>query len=310
MPSIPAVFTRSMRSRWSLLVVVALALALTSPTDAQVVSERGDPQEMIPRDLVVALLSFGQPGNVDIRVAKVPDDVPPEFIPPGTQLLGSMAQFENVVIVLGVKEPPDSAVSAMASRLQSSGWTNPPSAAARMPMRGGFVGADFASGGPGGLPGYLCRGEAMVNLMGMYRMSGGSLLRVTYSRNARNSACREQPNERAFRSPYDDAPIPTLRAPAGAMMTDGTGMSSSSSGGVTMHARLSARLKPAELVAHYDSQLKAAGWTPLADGAVEFLAARRYQKVDERKRTWFGTLYAIMTPQANEHDVSLHLTRR
>lgn len=313
MPSIPAIFTRWMRSRWSLLVIgalaLALALALASPTGAQVVSERGNQPEMIPRDLVVALLSFGQPGNVDIRVAQVPEDVPPELVPPGSQLLGSMSQFENVVVVLGVSEPPDSAVSAMASRLLSSGWARPP-ASSRLPMRGGFVAADFANSGPDGVPGFLCRGEAMVNLMGMYRMSGGSLLRVTYNRNARSSGCREQPNERAFRSPYDDAPVPTLRAPAGAMMTDGTGMSSSSSGGMTMHARLSARLEPAELVAHYDSQMKAAGWTPLADGAVEFLAARRYQKVDDRKRTWFGTLYAIMTPQGNEHDVSLHLTRR
>ena len=42
MPSIPAVFTRSMRSRWSLLVIGALALAYASPTVAQVVSERGN----------------------------------------------------------------------------------------------------------------------------------------------------------------------------------------------------------------------------------------------------------------------------
>ena len=56
--------------------------------------------------------------------------------------------------------------------------------------------------------------------------------------------------------------------------------------------------------------MKAADWTPLADGAVEFLAARRYQKVDDRKRTRFGTLYAIMTPQANEHEVALNLTPR
>ncbi|HEX6053291.1 MAG TPA: hypothetical protein VFZ21_28680 [Gemmatimonadaceae bacterium] len=309
MPSTPAVPTRSKRPRSSLLIVVALALTLASPTRAQIVSERGNPQEMIPRDLVVALLSFGQPGNVDIRVGKVPEDIPPEFIPPGADLIGSMSQFENVVVVLGVSEPPDSAVGVMATRLVSSGWTKPPSIAARMPMRAGFVSADFAGAGTDGLPSYLCRGEAMVNLSAMYRMSGGSLLKVNYSRSSRNPVCREQQGERAFRSPYDDAPIPTLRAPAGTMMTGGSGMSSSSDG-VSMHARVSGRLKPVDLVAHYDTQMKAAGWTPLADGAVEFLAARRYQKLDDRKRTWFGTLYAIVTPQANEHEVALHLTRR
>ena len=306
MPTMPRSHARSMQCWWFLAFTVLIS-AVPGSTTAQGVAERRDQPEMIPRDLVVALLSFGQPGNVDIRVGKVPEDVPPELIPPGAQLLGSMTQFETVVIVLAVPEAPDSAIGTMASRLLAGGWVRPP-AQPRPPMQRGFVSADFASSGPDGAPSYLCRGDSTVNLMSIYRMAGGSLLRVNYSRSSRNPICRQRQDERAFRPPYDDAPIPTLRAPVGSMMS-GSGMSSANEG-FTMHARLSTRQKPAELVAHFDTQMKAAGWTALSDGAVEFMAARRYEKKDERGRTWYGTLYAIAGPQAMQHDVALHLARR
>jgi hypothetical protein len=149
----------------------------------------------------------------------------------------------------------------------------------------------------------------MVNLSSMYRSSGGSILKVSFNRGARYSACRQR-DEVTYRSLYDEAPVPTLRAPAGAMTTGAGGMSTSGNNQFTLSTQLSTRLKPTEVVAHYDTQMRAAGWAQTGDGALDFLAARTYQKKDEKDRTWSATLYSIKSPEALEQDVGLRLSRR
>lgn len=276
---------------------------------AQVPPSRSAQPDLIPRDLVLALISYGAgtAGGADLRVGTVPNDIPPEFVPPGLEVLGSMTQFENVIIVFGTREPPDSAIGTMESRLLAAGWTRPPAPAPRQMPRG-FVAADF-TGGMGGTPNFVCRGSETVNLTSMYRSSGGSILKLSFNRGARFSACRQR-DEPTYRSPYDEAPVPTLRAPAGAMTTGGGGMSSSGNNQFTLSTQLSTRLKPAEVVAHYDTQMRAAGWAPVGDGSLDFLSARTYQKKDENARTWSATLYSIKAPDALEQDVGLRLSRR
>jgi hypothetical protein len=310
MPSILGSLARLMRSSCSKLVAGLLVSAFLQPLDAQVTSDRGSQPEMIPRDLVVALITFGPgSGATNLQVGKVPEDAPPELVPPGSQIVGSMTQFDNMVIVLGMPEAPDSAIGTMEARLLTSGWTRPPAPPVRNMPRG-FVSSDYVTMGPGGAPGYLCKGDESVNLSSMYRAAGGSLLKLNYNRGGRYPMCRQQQrDETIVRSPFDEAPVPILRAPPGAMMTSGGGGMSGSSDGVTVRGRLSTRLKPAEAVAHYDTQMKAAGWSPLGDGAVDFMAARRYQKKDERNRNWYGTLYAIKG-EGLDLDVALQLSRR
>src|SRR5688572_1680306 len=292
---------------WSFYLCFGLA-ALSTEARAQVPPARDAQPESIPRDLVVALLTFGTGvGGTDLRVGKMPDDTPPEFVPPGADVLGSMTQFENLVIVLGVRETPDSAIGSMQTRLLGSGWTRPP-APPRAPPPRGFVAADFpVGGGMGGMPDVLCRGDESVTLSSMYRSSGGSLLKVAFNRGARFSSCRQRESA-SYRSPYEDAPIPTLRAPPGSMMS-GSG-SSASNDRMTLSTRLSTRLKPGEVVSHYDAQMRAAGWTPVSDGALEFLAARTYQKTDEKNRAWFAVLHSIRAREARDQDVSLTLSSR
>lgn len=294
---------------WSLGALVGFP-ALSSDAGGQVPPARDGQPELIPRDLVVALLTFGSGvGGSDLKVGKVPDDTPPEFVPPGAEVLGSMTQFENVVVVLGVRETPDSAVGVMQTRLLASGWTRPVMPAPGAPPRG-FVAADFATGsGMNGMPDVLCRGDESVTLSSMYRSSGGSLLKVSFNRGARYSSCRRREEVAMHRSPYEEAPIPVLRAPPGSMMSGGSG-SSASNNQVRVSTRLSTRLSPGEVIAHYDPQMRAAGWAPVGNGVLDFLAARTYQKTDDKTTSWTAVLYSIKSPDARDQDVALTLSRR
>src|SRR5690349_7536345 len=92
------------RSLAVIILSVTPALAV-----AQSASKPPDAQDGIPRELVLALLNLGPGmGGADIRVGKAPDDVPPELLPPGLEILGSTTQFESSVIVLATREQPDS----------------------------------------------------------------------------------------------------------------------------------------------------------------------------------------------------------
>ena len=108
---------------------VALVAVMLAPAGSLAQSSARPPEseEAIPRELVLALLNITPgPGGAEIRVGKAPEDVPPELIPPGLQILGSTTYFENVVIVLVATQQPDSAISAFEAHLLKAGWTKPP----------------------------------------------------------------------------------------------------------------------------------------------------------------------------------------
>jgi hypothetical protein len=292
--------------RRSLAITLFASPVLAS---AQPGPKPADPQDMIPRELAIALLSYS-PGMApnDIRVGKAPDDIPPELVPPGLQLLGSMTQFENSVIVLAAPQPPDSAIALIETGLLGSGWTSPPIPQVR--PRSGFVPANDPSS-TYDRPQMVCHGDAFASLTGTYRRSGGSIVKISYNRGARFSACKTQPDGNAYRSSMDDAPIPTLRAPEGSMtLGGGSGMSVGGSGNVTNSTQLSTKLKPAEVVAHYDKQMIAAGWTSLSEGAADNVAVHNYRKKDEKERVWTAVLFSVLGPDEKAQDVSLRLSRR
>jgi hypothetical protein len=65
----------------------------------------------------------------------------------------------------------------------------------------------------------------------------------------------------------------------------------------------------AEVVGHYDKQMREQGWTSITDGALAFIAAHTYRKKDEQGRTWSGTLFSVMLPDTTQQSVLLQLTR-
>jgi len=289
----------------------SLAVIILSVTPAVIVAQSAAKppaaQEPIPRELVLALLNLGpgMGGGADIRVGKAPDDVPADLLPSGLEILGSTIQFESSVIVLATRDQPDSAVSRYEAHLLGAGWTKPPTPQAP-PMRG-FVSADVAQV-TYDRPDMACRGEEFVTYTGTYRRNGGSLLKVTYSRGDRYSMCKARQDVTTYRSPYDEAPVPLLRAPFGSIATDGGGMTALSNDSFSMSTRLTTRLIPRELVDHYDKQMREQGWAPVGDEALKIMAVRTYRKNDDQSRSWIGALFSIAIPDSAQ-EVTLRIIR-
>jgi hypothetical protein len=102
-----------------------------------------------------------------------------------------------------------------------------------------------------------------------------------------------------------EIPVPSLRPPAGAR---GSHVSSSGGGSEqSISVRLTTPLGPAELLAHYGTQLAAAGWRAGAPIAGRGLAARPVETRDERGRRWVGALQALEV--GGERDVTLRMAR-
>ena len=289
----------------------SLAVIILSVTPAVTVAQSAakppESQEPIPRELVLALLNLGPGmGGADIRVGKAPDDIPSDLLPPGLEILGSTTQFESSVIVLAAREQPDSAVSRYEAHLLGAGWTKPPAPQSR-PMRG-FVSADVGQV-TYDRPDMACRGEEFVTYSATYRRNGGSLVKVTYSRGNRYSMCKARQDVTTYKSPYDEAPVPLLRAPLGSITNDGSGMSASSNDSFSLSTRLTTRLTAGELVDHYDKQMREQGWASIGDGSLKIVAARTYRKNDDQGRPWIGTLFSIAIPDSSQQDVTLKVAR-
>lgn len=298
-----------MQSRIAAAVVAFVVSLAPSLASAQPRPKAGDSQEPIPRELALALLNLSSNmsgAGGDILVGRAPDDVPPELLPPGVQVLGSTTQYDNLVIVLAAQEKPDSAIAVYEAHLLKSGWTKPQPMPSRT-MRG-FVTAD-AGQQSYEQPDIVCHGDANAMLVASYRRMSGSLLKVTYNRGGRYSLCRMRSDATTYRSPLDEAPVPILRAPVGAMMNEGGGISASSQMSFSLSTRLSTRLKVADVVTHYDKQMRDQGWTSISDGAMAFIAAHSYRKNDDQGRTWSGVLFSVMLPDSSQQSVTLQLTR-
>jgi hypothetical protein len=201
-------------------------------------------------------------------------------------------------------------INALERHLLSASWTKPPVPPARQQQRG-FVSADVGQF-TYTQPDMVCKGDEFVMMSAMYRRSGGSILKLSYNRGQRYSACKTREDVTVYRSPYDEAPIPLLRAPQGSMQGNdgGGGMSSMSSNAMTMSTRLRTRLKAVEVAAHYDKQMREQGWAPISDAAADIVAARTYRKNDEKNRIWTAVLVSVPVPDGTDQDVSLRLTRK
>jgi hypothetical protein len=298
-----------MRSKFGCSLAQLVFFLTPVLVSAQPRGKAADSQEPIPRELALALLNLGPGiagGGADILVGRAPDDAPPDLIPPGSQVLGSTTQFENMVIVFAAPQPPDSAISTYEAHLLRAGWMKPPTPP--RPALRGFVPAD-AGLGSYDQPDIVCRGDSFVMFAASYRRTPGSLVKVTYNRGSRYSMCRMRQDVTTYRSPFDEAPVPVLRAPFGSITNDAGGMNATGPTSLSFSTRLSTRLKVPEVVAHYDKQMRDQGWTSIADGALQFLAAHTYRKNDDQGRPWAGTLFSVTLPDSLQQSVTLQLTR-
>lgn len=237
------------RSR--LVFALLLGPAVLSCTPAE--SPRAEGQAsvstaMIPKELAEALLSaYGGPDDVvpQMIAGRVPEGFPSDLLPTqGARLLGGWTRPHRRTAVVAVPESPPDALAAQAERAARAGWEHrrEPSTPA-----GGFIEAAEAR------PLMHCRGKQSLYAQAVAHPQGGSYLLVALSRQDRDrySFCR--PAEKRGIEAAREAPMPVLRAPAGAEDFDGGGGGGWDSS--HMYTRFRTPLPPAELVAHFAPQL-------------------------------------------------------
>ncbi|MGH7466010.1 MAG: hypothetical protein ACREK1_12590, partial [Longimicrobiales bacterium] len=238
-------------------------------------------------------------GQAQAVVGRLPERLASDMEPlTRARIVGSMISRRFSVSAIVLPGTTAAARPRVVTRLVESGWTEEP-----MPRQrsGGF---EVAEEPERAAHASLCspdddniqvsvrghRGDSAVVLL--------SLISGTYS------SCRVTDLER--RQPYAEAPMPALRAPAGAQHRGG------GTGGGPMEAyartRLRTDLTPAALTAHYAPQLNAHGWNDVAQSVTDDVAIHVFGMTDENAEAWQGVLYVTLLPDG-DRELYLRIAR-
>jgi hypothetical protein len=242
----------------------------------------------IPTELVQALLGRGEydpARGPRLFVGRAPDGMPQNVTSlEGGTVLGGMEDGRNAVVVIAFTLPPNQVTLSVDRQLRARGWTPPPPPPDA--NRGGFVSSGYSS--PFGNA--YCTDSSGLTLTSMAAPRGGTYLKLTQLRNQQFSFCR--PGDRARTYGGSEFKFPTLLPPPG-MVSQGGGRGMGG-GSASISTRLNGPLKPAELIAHYRSQLDAAGWRTRAPVASDDDAAIAYVEVSDTARVaWRGIMTAF-----------------
>jgi hypothetical protein len=274
-----------------------------------------DSNAPVPRELVVALLGAGRGPGMDqqppeIVVGRLPTGFPAELVPGNVEILGglhfagtSAMRSRRATVIAIIPSNDKAVVSSLQSAWERAGWTMP----RRMQSQGGFVPGGFVPGGfvPESFsrPLLFCRDSSYLNAMVSPRPAGGKYLRLDVS-TAQMSPC----NATLIRDPeaqVDRAAFPALQAPNGVTHVN------TSMGGSPFAREGSARLEtdmtPAQLIAHYAGQLKAAGWTLRESVTTSSAVVQLAEKRNPRGQLVTGVLSAVALPFPRLRDVSFRM---
>jgi hypothetical protein len=255
----------------------------------------------IPTELVQALLGRGDydpARGPRLFVGRAPEGMPQSVTSlEGGTVLGGMEDGRNAVVVIAFTLPPNQVTLSVDRQLRARGWTPPPPPPES--NRGGFASSMYGS--PFGNA--YCTDSSSVTLTSIAAPRGGTYLKLTQLRNQQFSVCR--PGDRARMFGGSEFKFPTLLPPPG-MVSYGGG-SGMGGGSASISTRLNGPLKPAELIAHYRSQLDAAGWRTRAPVASEEDAAIAYLEASDTARVvWRGIMTAFqVAPSSVEVQIQM-----
>ena len=309
---------RSAFCRLTLFLACTLPVAIT-PLAAQRASRAGPDTATVPLELVAALLgSMGTDLLPELRVGGLTRAVPADVVPRGTRVLGTLSSTQAPngqprgasTVIMIVDLFPEDAIAQYMSHLDRTGWKPGPGYG----QRGGFASGQTSR------PTAACRDSLFVMVTATLRPAGGAHLRLQFSpTTAQYSPCDIERRYPGGRPMEDEIQLPVLLPPPGARSiasgeSTAGGMSSGGDGSATRstHATLDARLTPSEILAHYASQLKAAGWTASAPTSTAESGLQVLGMRDARGRTLRAVLTAMVVPDGaapNERDVGLRVVR-
>ncbi|MGH7448798.1 MAG: hypothetical protein ACRELT_14605 [Longimicrobiales bacterium] len=211
----------------------------------------------------------------ELLIGRMPDDVPgAAALAAGARVVGSVVYRDQSRTALAVPEHVAAAREEFDARLRTAGWTEREGAGRQ---ERGF------------LPAYaedrfrlFCwpATEAQLSMTVQRAPAGGSYVVFHYNAPRRNGFCSTStpPREMAMRGGIHEL-MPTLRLPDGASLVQSRGSSSSGGGGeVETRMGVTTQLSPAQLIAHFEPQLREHGWSPVEQLRGDRLAVQYAQK--------------------------------
>src|SRR5262245_40557998 len=226
----------------TLASITALRMLATVAPASQSASESVS-KEMMSLLLRGPGLSLGD--NFDLQRGSAPKTFPMELLPPGSQVGVTGTTDRGTVVVGFVPTPTESSRSSEVARLQKLGWIHQGSPTAGLP-----TGADASLS--------FCRGPEFAVVAALPRSAGGSLVRVSVTRETNRSCGPAQ-----YRDVMADVKVPSLYPPPGVRSYNNQSLPGAD---VSYYAAQLETTKPVrELAAYYVGQIRAAGWRLASD---------------------------------------------
>jgi len=248
----------------------------------------------LPAPLVAALIDDREAPtrpSPEFAVGKLPPGYPATLVPSGpVRIVGGMTTGDQIVAVFADSTRRLAAV--FEDLFAHAGFKRPPES------RGsGFMGGS-------GPYSFFCGDSAMVSavpLTGAER----NFARVTYRRFKGRASC---PTFEPATS-QGELQLPELKPPTGAHVSRSEGGSGMSGGAGETHSSAEmtgTALVPAAILAHYATQLVAAGWTAASPAVSECVAAQFVEAKDASGAPWEGVLEAVGNATAMTVSITMH----
>ena len=283
--------------RWSSIrrmlgTATALAVAVNGA------SAQGRAEQVVPLELVQTLVvsgPFDDDAAVSVLVGSIPEITARVVqLPASARIIGSLVYPQSTRSAVAFAASADSVLRMMEQSLVGAGWEK-----FEPPRRRGFNSNVYGSGSQ------FCMGDsAAVSLSVRPNPDSGTYLTIGHLRNHEYSVCRMEPPPLPERH---ESLIPTLLPPAGARSRGG----GSGGGGDhwNAHTQLQTTASIAELLEHYDAQLRAAGWQPGTSAADGPLVLQTYRLTDDEGTRWNGLFTVSGEPGASHRFLSVLATR-
>lgn len=282
---------RQIGSTIGFLSVVLAVVGVAAPAAAQASAEETVPLEFVE---VLSRSPFG-PALPEVMVGRIPDQTARVLpLPDDGRIIGSLVYPGHSMSAVAVPGSQGTVRDDWTERLLETGWTR-----YEHPSRGGFESSPAE-----GLQ--FCMGDSVtLNLGVMKNPRGGSYVTVMHPTGSRYSVCQQR--ERSGFMREQESLIPSLAPPAGAIAL-GSGFGG---GGDERHARarIDTDLTVDELVDHYGSQLREAGWDSRSRTGAPGVAVETFRVTDPEGAAWHGVLIASTPDGESDREALLTLTR-
>lgn len=239
------------------------------------------------RELALALLTLGSSADHVLRIGQPGVSLPPEALEPGARVIGSLDQPSFSRTVLVVAGTPDEVRSRLESRLVIEGWRRPVFQA----RHGGFTPEPFESS-------HLCKGNTSLRPIISARLGNESLVVLHYS-TSRQDECGAGPQVSYQRQ--DRNPMPSLYPPFGIRMQL-TGMGGFEDQFMSS-ASLDTRRAVEDVLSHFASQLRAAGWKEGEKSKAGSFLTQQWQYADSAGTNWSGLFVVSAPPSVVRRDL-------